>query len=123
MSRGAVTAPSRPRISRRRWACAAWIPDFVPFRKKRFSPLFLKLGITGSSVTYNVTRYNLCKPHTVALQPRGIAASDWKGLLGYYTAFVESSWISMNLLRNSMGLAIPGTGACGFPAPDTTTEP
>jgi hypothetical protein len=50
-----AAAPSRPKISRRRSAFWAWIPDFEPVAKNLASPLCLKLRITIRNVTYNVT--------------------------------------------------------------------
>jgi hypothetical protein len=39
MSAGEVDAFNRPKISRSRFACFAWIPDFFPVLKKRSRPL------------------------------------------------------------------------------------
>ena len=58
-SRGSAAAFNRPRISRSRSACFAWIPRLFPVTKKRSSPLCRKLLIaTTISVTHAVTVSN-----------------------------------------------------------------
>ena len=55
MSCGEVAALNRPKISRSRSVCCAWMPAFEPVPKNLASPLCLNPRITRTSVTYNVT--------------------------------------------------------------------
>ena len=58
MSLGSIATFSRPRMSRSRPACFAFIPAVVPFRKKRSNPLCRNLRIaTAKIVTCNVSGY------------------------------------------------------------------
>ena len=69
-SRGSAAAFNRPRISRSRSACFAWIPRLFPVTKKRSSPLCRKLLIaTTTSVTHTVTVGN--PAHNTLKSPRG----------------------------------------------------
>ena len=67
---GRAPAFNRPRISRSRSACFAWIPRLFPVTKKRSSPLCRKLLIaTTTSVTHTVTVSN--PAHNTLKSPRG----------------------------------------------------
>ncbi len=55
MSRGEVAALKRPKMSRSRSACCAWMPAFEPVSKNLASPFCLNPRITRISVTQDVT--------------------------------------------------------------------
>ena len=57
------------------------MPDLLPLRKNRSSPLCPKLRIMPYSVYRHVSRYNLLPPNDQA-QPRRVSGVGWSGGLG-----------------------------------------